>query len=279
MSICLIPKTMLSFKVGLLIAATGRYIEFLPPFVESGQKYFLANHEVAYFIFTDTFFHPAKEKLKTYPNVTLLSQNHYPWPLSCMLRYQNYLENRRYYENYDYLFSCDADLLFASTIDERILGKSVAVIHSAFVHPRVENLNNATYDEYHFNSEDWSLQKDSYPYEKNPISAAYIDKGEYYFHTCFFGGTTQNFFTIIETSYEGMKADLKRNFLAIWHDESHLNRYFHDNPPALLLPPLFACQETWLNCHKECHKNFQPKIWDVVKSRDYFRETKFRGNK
>jgi histo-blood group ABO system transferase len=278
LTLCIIPKTVLCFKVGLLIVATGRYIEFIPPLIKSGQQYFLIDHEVTYFIFTDKQFHPVKEELKTYSNVTLLHQNHYPWPLSSILRYQNYLENKPNYENYDYLFSCDADMLFASAIDERILADSAAVVHTGFVYPKVVQINNSTYDEYHFEPQDWHTQKKDYPFEKNSFSAAYIDKSEYYFHACFFGGAPKKFFTIIETSYEGMKKDLKNNFLAVCHDESHLNRYFHDNPPALLLPPLFACPEVWLSFHKKCHRNFQPKICALTKPKDHFRETNLPKN-
>ena len=42
--------------------------------------------------------------------------------------------------------------------------------------------------------------------------------------------------------------DLKRlNYIARWHDESHLNRYFTDNLPTKLLSPEYYCFTSFCN--------------------------------
>jgi histo-blood group ABO system transferase len=44
---------------------------------------------------------------------------------------------------------------------------------------------------------------------------------------------------------ENIKADLAKNIIAIWHDESHLNRYFIDNKPTKILSPSYCYPESW----------------------------------
>ena len=39
--------------------------------------------------------------------------------------------------------------------------------------------------------------------------------------------------------------DASRGITAIWHDESHWNRYLIDHPPEVALPPTYCCPESW----------------------------------
>jgi histo-blood group ABO system transferase len=39
--------------------------------------------------------------------------------------------------------------------------------------------------------------------------------------------------------------DLRKNYIALWHDESYMNRYMVENPPTLVLPPTYAQPENW----------------------------------
>jgi hypothetical protein len=59
----------------------------------------------------------------------------------------------------------------------------------------------------------------------------------------FFGGRTSIFLSIAERCSEAIDDDLKRGIVAVWHDESHLNRYYCDHPPDLVLPPNYCYPE------------------------------------
>ena len=37
--------------------------------------------------------------------------------------------------------------------------------------------------------------------------------------------------------------DLDNDVIALWHDESHMNRYLIDNPPSLSLTPTYCFAE------------------------------------
>ncbi len=44
----------------------------------------------------------------------------------------------------------------------------------------------------------------------------------------------------IETNID---SDLNKGIIAVWHDESHLNRYFIDHPPTKILCPSYCYYE------------------------------------
>ena len=47
----------------------------------------------------------------------------------------------------------------------------------------------------------------------------------------------------MQAVYKSMAHTFKKNIIAIWHDESHINRYFIDNPPTIILSPSYCYPE------------------------------------
>lgn len=260
----IIHSSALAFKIGLIVVATGKYIDFIPNFIEKGKQYFLPNHEVTFFVLTDREFTPQE-------NVVILHQKHMAWPYSTMLRYKAYVDNQGFYSHMDYLFFIDADLLFVSPIDESILGKTVATLHPGFAHPRPDVINNKNYSSIVFNPEDWILNKQSYTYESsNKESTAYLEKGDYYFYGALFGGETQSILEAVQVMYNNMMTDFNKNIIALWHDESHLNWYFNTNLPDKILPPLYAYPDNYIS-HKKLLAPFVPKILALTKNHSEYR--------
>ncbi len=203
-------------NVGLLIMATGKYISFVPPLVTSAEKYFCNNHNVTYFVFTDS-------DLPSTSNITYIHQNRLGWPYDTMMRYHVYLASQNLLETQDYLFACDADMLFVGEVGDEILGKRVATIHPGYFSGRRGT------------------------YETNPKSLAYISnqEGEHYFAGGFYGGEAQEVLTIAKTNAAHIDNDLMHNFIAVWHDESHWNRYCIDHKPTIILNPSYCYPEGW----------------------------------
>ncbi len=202
-------------NIGLLVVATGKYICFVNPLIESARKHFCRNQHVTYFVFTDQEFDPPED-------VVRIEQRRLGWPYDTMMRYQVYFDHWDELSTQDYLFACDADMLFVGDVGEEILGERVATLHPGFVGKRGS-------------------------YEADSHSKAYIGKkeGRHYFAGGFYGGKRDPFFHILKTNIDHIQDDLARGIIAIWHDESHWNRYCIDFPPTVILTPSYCYPEHW----------------------------------
>jgi histo-blood group ABO system transferase len=209
------------YKIGLLIVATGRYIQFVEPLVKSADQHFCTNHQVTYFVFTDG-------QVPHHKNIVKIEQKRLGWPYDTMMRISMYDQHRDILGKMDYLFATDADMLFVDTVGDEVLSDRVATQHPGFVGKQGT-------------------------YETNSISTAYVAprEGKQYFAGGFNGGSSNEFLKMARTITENINKDLEKNFIAVWHDESHINRYFIDNPPTKILSPSYCYPESWnLPYHK-----------------------------
>lgn len=200
-------------KVGLCITATGRYDQFIPPLIESARKHFCKKQKVTYFIFTDGNIPVGKD-------IVRIQQHRLGWPYDTMMRPKMYYTNRKALRLMDYLFTTDADMLFVASVGKRILAKRVATQHPGFVNKRGS-------------------------YESNPLSLAYVapHEGTTYFAGGFWGGTRKQFLKACKIISRRIEDDLNRQVMPVWHDESHVNRYFIDYKPTKILDPSYCYPE------------------------------------
>ena len=125
------------------------------------------------------------------------------------------------YKNIDFIFQSDVDMLFVSEVNSEALDLRVGTLHP-----------------WYYNS-----RRKSFTYDTNPLSLAFVNRseGEYYFSGAVFCGCRDEIITMSETLEKNIVRDLKElNYTALWHDESHLNRYFIDNPPTKVLSPEYC---------------------------------------
>lgn len=193
----------------VLLIATGKYDIFVAPLIESLKKHFIEHRTI---LWTDgqakadyTFEHP-----------------HEPWPLPTLNRYKTFLSKRPLLEEFDYLYYMDVDMLAVDTIGEEILGERVAVLHPGFV------------------------GKIGTP-ERRKKSMAHIPRREKsrYFAGGFQGGSVSEFLAMCDTIHEWIEIDRQNGITAIWHDESHYNKYLHTHPPTVVLDPGYCYPESW----------------------------------
>ena len=69
------------------------------------------------------------------------------------------------------------------------------------------------------------------------------EEGNYYYAGGFNGGKTKEFLKMSEVIADRVTKDLEKGVIALWHDESHMNRYMIDNPPTLSLTPSYCFAE------------------------------------
>ena len=202
-------------RVGLLVMATGKYIEFVDPLLDSADDYFCKNHEVTYYIFTDGQLAPRK-------NVVIIEQEQLGWPYDTMMRFAVYNKHKNRLADCDYLFACDADMLFADHVGSEMFGSRIATVQPNYLF-------------------------DAKPYEHNPLSTACINRNEGtdYFAGGFYGAHKEEFFKLTQTIADNICIDLARGYIAINNDESHLNRYFIDHKPDVILSPSYCHFEDW----------------------------------
>lgn len=221
------------FKVALCVMATGKYLPYAQKMVESARKYFCTNQKVTYLIFTDDpkVFEDqnllTQEELNS-KDIKYFFQKRLGWPFDTMNRFHAYYGQKDLLEKFDYIFATDADMRFVDYVSDEILSERVGTQHPGFVGRRGT-------------------------YETNPASRSYVrhNEGRIYFAGGFYGGNSKEFLKLIKTCIDNIDKDLESNFIAIWHDESHLNRYFIDNAPTKILSPSYCYPERWsLPYHK-----------------------------
>jgi histo-blood group ABO system transferase len=241
--------------IGLCIVATGKYIEFVKPLLDSAEKYFCPDHKKTYFIFTDSEKAGLNDLMHSSykDNIVITYQKRLGWPYDTLMRFTIYNQHKDLFTATDYMFATDADMLFVGTEGDEILQNRVATNHPGFEK----------------NKPLWGNEP---PYDRNEESTAYIayESGTHYFAGGFYGGTTSEFIKMSDIITQNILTDLeKHNYIAIWHDESHLNRYFIDNQPSIILDRSYCYPE---NGEQKGYPKCSPKLLALDKNHDQIRE-------
>lgn len=173
--------------------------------------------------------------------------NHEPHPYGTLHRYAYYLQKQNFIEKYDYVFHIDADMEFVQKIGNEIISQRVCTVHPGFYKNKVRD----------------------FTYENRQESHAYINKNNLsddtkYYQNCLQGGTSSEFITMAKVINNWTIDDEKRNIIALWHDESYMNKYMLTHPPTLELDPSYAFPQHWdlpfsakiLHLHKD-HNNIR----------------------
>jgi histo-blood group ABO system transferase len=202
-------------KIGILIIATNRYNDFVGPLITSADKYLLTGHDVTYFLFTNEDI-----KIETNRNIVINKVEHSPWPWMTLGRYFIFEHFSNQLSGMDYLFYSDADMLFVDTVGDEILSDRVATQHPGYKGTRGTP-------------------------ETRPESTACVYPHEHmqYFAGGFNGGSSTEYLKMANTISTNIRKDIDNKIIAVWHDESHMNRYFIDNKPTKILDPTYCCPE------------------------------------
>jgi hypothetical protein len=188
-------------KVAILTIATGKYIKLFPNFIENIKLKFLPNHNKTLFLFTDQHV--------DYDNVIKIS--HLPWPLCTLLRFYYFKQIETTLHQYDIIYYIDVDMIIHDIIDEEVIPENEEIIAAK-----------------HY----W-YDTSKGLYETNISSTAYVNSDDLigkYCQGCFYGAKSISFINMINQLNSNVIEDLKKNVIAVWHDESHFNKYILEHP-------------------------------------------------
>ncbi len=234
-------------KIGILYIATGKYTCFWDGFYSSCEKYFFPDQEKHYFVFTDS------ETIGG-PNITIIKRQCQGFPADSLFRFEIFLSAKDMLEKMDYIYFFNANMVFLQPVGAEMIPQAEQNFLVGAFHP-ADAINHRNFN--------------FFAYERNPQSLAYIPPGQppyHYYMGGLNGGRSREFLQLSEVLAKNIRADYDRGIIAKFHDESHLNCYFHQHPP-LGLDARYGFPEGWAGAD-----DVKILIRDKVKIDEYFRK-------
>lgn len=250
-------------KIGIFYICTGKYSIFWNGFYTSCQRCFLPQADKQYFVFTDSNTIKEDKNIKVYPKEAK------GFPLDALFQYDMFIQAEPDTVGCDYVFFFNSNMEFKKTITPEMFLPTeeesglLGVLHPGYYDKKCP----------------WFL-----PYEKHKASTAYMrynpKETYHYFMGGVSGGTREAYYKLSHVCSERTWQDLENNRMAIYHDESHINKYFH-NKKIKILPPAFGYPEGG-NIPMEPYIIIRNKIkhggkyFDKLPAKAYWRRAKLR---
>ena len=229
-------------NICILTIATNKYIQFVERLYNNLEENFLNGHNLECLLFTE-------HDVETSDNVRVSQIEHEPWPMPTLKRYNYFVKEKEFISEFDYCFYFDVDMGIVDKVGDEVVSDLVATMHP--------------YQSFY--------PKGERSYDRNPKSLAYVapgDEGPNYYAGGFNGGSTKRFLEMSEVIADRVNKDLENDVIALWHDESQMNRYLIDNPPTLSLNPSYCFAEEQM---KNPSYPYDPKIIALKKNHDELR--------
>jgi hypothetical protein len=228
--------------ITLNLIATNKYTIFLDQIIESAVKFFMTDSLLKFIIYTDSLDIEEKENLK------VVHIEHEIWPGPTLKRFHYFCKGESLIEESDFSFYVDVDSTFTKEITSDIFGGIRTDCIIGTLHPGFYNSIGTP--------------------ERNHESTACIPYGSDNLYYCggFFGADSASFIEMSKKISGNIDLDLDKNIIAIWHDESHLNKYFFETPPDIILGIGFTCPEEQI--HDRIILYGQPSIVFINKGSD-----------
>lgn len=234
-------------SVGVVSVATNIYLSYWKEMARSADAKLGPGRSLTLHVFTDQpvdalSFQPGLKRAK----IVAHKVPSFGWPEATLLRYKMFSEAADYLSQ-DLLMHLDADMLVVRDVDldfafadssERML----LVAHPGFWRPPARskkiklyaaNPNLAMRDIKRMVATGglgtWEERPESTAYVPRHLRKTYVCGGTWM-------GTRGQFHQTLDELATCVDFDLERGIVAVWHDESHLNRWASYNPHQLLSP-------------------------------------------
>lgn len=213
--------------IGIICISTGIYNAFWKDFYQSVDTFFCSSSQKNFYLFTDD-----KTLIdgKHPNNVHMYPMEDRGWVLNIIRRSELFLSIKDQLRKNDFIFNLNLNYRAVTPIDGHEIiptGKNEWLCGLSFNFYRERN-------------------PDTYTYERNPLSRAYIPSGngKHYFQGGFYGGRTKEFLEMSAWIWEQTEQDLAQGITPVYLDESYLNRYFLERNP-LIIGTKYAKAEQW----------------------------------
>ena len=212
-------------SVALIFIGTNKYLNFFPGYYDSCEKYLFPGVRKQYFIFTDGDI--VGDDMPDH--ITAFKIPHKEWPAITLERFHTILYAQEYFEEFDWLLFLDADMRVNQVITPEEFfddQKDFIAVH----HPCHYNTGTGTF-------------------ERRLESEACVTGDQLsYYQGCLWGGKVSSVIPMMELLRDRVDKDYENDIIALWHDESHLNKFFIENQDKVnALPPDYAFPECFPN--------------------------------
>jgi len=237
-------------KVGVIFIGTGDYLNFLPNFYESVMKNFLPGIDKNILVFTDGILNDTPEEIIHFKH------DHQPWPQITLMRFETLYQQRETLKKFDWIIFLDADTIVVDTVtpEDLFTDKPLIGVHHPchFLGMPPHNSPPGAFE----------TRKDSY---------AGVDSNDdisTYYQGCVWGGKTPEVLDMIEFLTHKINDEYENGVVAVWHDESHLNKYYSEHKSMVhTLHPSFAFPEVF-----KSFCEFKPKIVHLSKNNSEYQK-------
>lgn len=240
------PEIDSSPKYSVISIATNRYSKYLLELLDSSRNLGDHKNELEWVIFTDApeLYDEVKNEIGF--EVKVIKIPSYKWPEATLFRYKIFQDHFDQITG-DYVIYLDADMElvtdFIAEIEPEDWDNGVALVsHPGYWRPENKLSRVKLYLQHPY-----LLIRDFYRFvrvgslgawETNKKSAAYTKRKDRNNYVC--GGTwmgsRESIIKLVRELSQKVEEDQARDVIALWHDESHLNRWSAKNNFTLLNP-------------------------------------------
>ncbi len=210
--------------------------------------------EKQYFLFTDSNPPPFRQVIHI-PKVRR------GFPIDPLHQYHYIMEVKEQVE------TLGSDLCYYLDVDSQVVAK----IGRAFLPTPEQPLIAVSHPGYYDGVRGIPSSNPSLPFERREASTACVSRREktpQYVCGAVQGGFTNAFFEASQSMRHSVDSDNQRGIIAIYHDESHWNRYVLSHPDRVkILPPDYCYPIEYARRLRHC----RPKIVAIKKDHDFFR--------
>lgn len=197
-----------NIHAGILLISTRKYKVFVQPLIDQLAQYFLGGYKRTVFVFTDE----PMELNGHGMNVQQWLIPSYKWPYPTLMRYAMFDDNREELKKCTHLTYMDVDMAVVAPIgNELLVDEGLVVVR----HPG------------YYKNNGWGNGDNENPKESTSYMVA--ENRKHYFCGGVQSGTAEAYLELSKVLSANIKKDEENGVMAVWHDETHYNKYVNEN--------------------------------------------------